>query len=227
MRTYGASRRELYERFDRPALKPLPAGRFSYGEWKKARVNIDYHIALEHHYYSVPFPLVHEAVDVRFNGHTVEIFHRGARVASHRRSHRRGGHTTDPAHMPVAHRQHLEWTPSRLVHWGQSVGPQTAELVEAILVERDHPEQGYRSCLGILRLAKHYGTERLEAACGRAVSVRARSYQHVASILKHGLDRMPLVPTQPSAPAQLPLVHEHVRGGEYYQPQTGESDDAS
>jgi transposase len=225
MRAYGASRRELYERFDRPALKPLPAVRFSYGEWKKARVNLDYHIQLEHHYYSVPFPLVHEAVDVRFNAHTVEVFHRGVRVASHRKSNRRGGHTTDPAHMPAAHRAHLEWTPSRLLHWGKSIGPKTAELVEAILVERYHPEQGYRSCLGILRLAKQYGRERLEAACARAVSVRARSYKHVASILKHGLDRMPLARTQ--APAQLPLVHENVRGGDYYQPQTGDPADAS
>jgi transposase len=229
MRAYGASRRELYERFDRPALRPLPAERWSYGEWKQARVNLDYHIELERHYYSVPFSLVHEAVDVRFNALTVEIFHRGQRVASHLRSHRRGGHTTDAAHMPHAHRQHLEWTPSRLVHWGQSVGPKTAELVEAILTERKHPEQGYRSCLGILRLAKQYGKDRLEAACARAVSVRARSYRHVASILQHGLDRLPVPTTTPtpSVPVQIPLVHENVRGGDYYQPQTGDPDHAS
>ena len=226
MRTYGASRRELYTRFDRPALKPLPPQRFSYGEWKKARVNLDYHIELERHYYSVPFSLVHEAVDVRFNALTVEVFHRGQRVASHLRSHRRGGHTTDAAHMPHAHRQHLEWTPSRLVHWGQSVGPKTAELVEAILRERTHPEQGYRSCLGILRLAKQYGKDRLEAACARAVTVRARSYRHVASILQHGLDRVPAKTPSP-APAQLALSHENVRGADYYQPQTGDSDHAS
>jgi len=227
MRAYGMSRRALYERFDRPALKSLPSERFSYGEWKKARVNLDYHIELERHYYSVPFALAHEAVDVRFNSLTVEIFHRGQRVASHLRSHRRGGHTTDAAHMPHAHRQHLEWTPSRLVHWGQSVGPKTAELVEAILRERTHPEQGYRSCLGILRLAKQYGKERLEAACARAVSVRARSYRHVASILQHGLDRLPTPNATPSVPAQIPLPHENVRGGDYYHPQTGDPEHAS
>jgi transposase len=227
MRVYGASRRELYTRFDRPALKSLPAERFTYGAWKKARVNLDYHIELERHYYSVPFALVHEAVEVRFNALTVEVFHRGQRVASHLRSHRRGGHTTDAAHMPRAHRQHLEWTPSRLVHWGQSVGPKTAELVEAILRERTHPEQGYRSCLGILRLAKQYGQERLEAACARALTVRARSYRHVASILQHGLDRMPAPKAATSLPAQIALPHENVRGSDYYQSHTGDSDHAS
>jgi transposase len=225
MRTYGASRRELFLRYDRPVLQPLPPTRFTYGEWKKARVNIDYHVELERHCYSVPFQLVHESVDLRFNALTVEAFHRGQRVASHLRSHKRGGHTTDPAHMPHAHRQHLEWTPSRLVHWGASVGPKTTELVEAILHERTHPEQGYRSCLGILKLAKQYGNERLEAACTRAVAVRARSYRHVASMLKHGLDRVP-PQDEAKAPQQLPLAHENVRGGDYYHPKEGDSPDA-
>ncbi len=221
MRAYGASRNELFERYDRPALKPLPQERFSYGQWKKARVNIDYHVELERHYYSVPFQLVQEDVEIRFNALTVEIFHRGQRVASHLRSHRRGGHTTNPAHMPHAHRQHLEWTPSRLVHWAQSVGPKTGELVEAILRERTHPEQGYRSCLGILRLARRYGSPRLEAACARAVAVRARSYRHVASMLKHGLDRLPASKPAAAEPQQLALSHENVRGGDYYHPQEG------
>jgi transposase len=171
----------------------------------------------------VPFQLVHEAVDLRFNALTVEIFHRGQRIASHLRSSRRGGHTTNPAHMPHAHRQHLEWTPSRLVHWGASVGPKTAELVEAILRERMHPEQGYRSCLGILRLAKRYGNERLEAACTRAVVVRARSYRHVASMLKHGLDRLPPPAAAASTPPQqLALSHENVRGSDYYHSEEGD-----
>jgi transposase len=178
-------------------------------------VNIDYHIELEHHYYSVPFQLVHEAVDLRFNALTVEIFHRGQRIASHLRSSRRGGHTTDPAHMPKAHQRHLEWTPSRLIDWARTIGPQTAALVEAILADRPHPEQGYRSCLGILRLAKRYGPARLEAACARAGAVEARSYRHVDSILQHGLDRL----APPAAAPQLTLtpVHEHVRGRDYYQ----------
>jgi transposase len=213
MRLYRASRRELFEHLDQPALRPLPADAFVYGAWKTARVNVDYHIELHGHYYSVPYALVHEAVEVRASVQTVEIFHRGQRVAAHRRSDVRGRHTTDAAHMPKAHQRHLEWTPSRLIDWARTIGPQTAALVEAILADRPHPEQGYRSCLGILRLAKRYGATRLEAACARAGTVAARSYRHVDSILKHGLDQVPLAPV---APAARLLVHEHVRGPQYY-----------
>lgn len=217
MRVYRASRRELFLQLDHPALRPLPAEPFVFGEWTiNARVNIDYHIDVHGHYYSVPYQLLHELVDARRTATTVEIFHRGQRVAAHLRDDHRGRHTTDPAHMPKAHREHLEWSPSRLIDWAQTIGPQTAALVEAILTDRPHPEQGYRSCLGILRLAKGYGVERLEAACARAGAARARSYRHVDAILKHGLDRLPLAP---EAHAQLTLVptHEHLRGPEYYQ----------
>jgi transposase len=214
MRLYRASRRALFERLDQPALRPLPREAFVYGEWKTARVSIDYHVELHGHYYSVPYALVHEAVDVRASVNTVAIFHRGQRVAAHRRSDVRGRHTTDPAHMPKAHQRQLEWTPSRLIDWARTIGPQTAALVEAILADRPHPEQGYRSCLGILRLVKRYGLDRVEAACARAGTVAARSYRHVDSILKHGLDQVPATPATP--PAARPLVHEHVRGPQYY-----------
>jgi len=215
MRDYRQSRRERFEQIDRPALRPLPATRFEYAEWKMATVNIDYHVELDRHYYSVPHPLARERVEVRHTATTVEIFSRGHRVAVHRRSPQAGLFSTVPEHMPKAHRAHLEWSPTRLVHWAGSVGPKTAELVEAILDDRPHPEQGYRSCLGILRLAKQYGNERLEAACARAVPVRARSYRHVNSILKNGLDREP-IPAKTTKPAQLSLSHENVRGGDYY-----------
>ncbi len=217
MRAYGASRQELFERIDRPALKTLPAERFVHAEWKTARVNLDYHVELDRHFYSVPHALVRERVELRFTEATVEVFLRGQRVASHARSAERGRHTTIAEHMPKAHQRHLAWTPSRLVHWGKSIGPGTAALVEAILADRPHPEQGYRSCLGILRLAKRYGPERLEAACTRAVAVQARSYRHVDSILKRGLDRAPL----PAIGARAASVtHENVRGADYYQPRS-------
>jgi len=216
MRAYGKSRRELFERLDRPALKPLPVERFVYGEWKLAKVSIDYHVEIDHHYYSAPFGLVGEYVEVRSTAATVEVYFRGSRVASHVRSYRRGGFTTVAEHMPKSHQKHLEWTPSRLIHWASTLGPKTAELVEAILTERRHPEQGYRSCLGILRLERVYGKERLEAACTRAVAVRARSYRHVDSILKNGLDRVPLPDASAPAEPQLPL-HDNIRGGTYYQ----------
>ena len=148
MKGYGGlSRRELFTRFDQSALRPLPAERFVYTEWRQARVNIDYHIDVDRHLYSVPHRLIHQAVDVRLSATTVEIFQRGTRIWVHVRQHH-PGFTTIPEHMPHAHRAHLEWSPSRLIRWGASVGPQTAALVEQILASRPHPEQGYRSCLG-------------------------------------------------------------------------------
>ena len=157
---------------------------------------------------------MHEEVEARFSSTTVEILHRNDRVAAHVRNYQPGRHTTEPSHMPKSHRAHLEWTPSRLIHWAATIGPSTAELVRAILESRRHPEQGYRSCLGILRLAKRYGEERLEAACNRGYSVNARSYRHIDSILKNGLDRVPLDDGAESA--ATPSVHENVRGPSYY-----------
>jgi transposase len=119
--------------------------------------------------------------------------------------------------MPKAHQKHLEWSPSRILHWAASIGPKTRELAEAILAERRHPEQGYRSCLGILRLGKSFGHERLEAAAARAVAVRARSYRHVELILKKGLDRMPSPVEADAEGTTTPVVHENIRGGGYYQ----------
>jgi transposase len=178
-------------------------------------VNIDYHVEVDHHFYSCPHDLLHEAVEARSTATTVEIFLNRERITSHVRSYVRGRHTTKPEHMPKAHQKHIEWTPSRLIHWAAEIGPSTRTLVEAILAERPHPEQGYRSCLGILRLAKRYGHDRLEAACRRAVAVRARSYRHVDSILKSGLDRAgPL--EGDAAPELEGLAHENIRGGKYY-----------
>jgi transposase len=216
MKVYRESRRQLFERLDRPALRPLPTARFVYGEWKQVRVNIDYHVEVDGHYYSVHHSLIHEQLDARVSATTVEVFRRGERVASHRRSFERGRHTTVAEHMPKHHQKHLEWSPSRLAHWAGTIGPRTAQLVEAILADRPHPEQGYRSCLGILRLGKRYGDERLEAACRRALLAGARSYRHVESILKHGLDRAPVV-NQDDAPVEnKPIHHENVRGRDYY-----------
>lgn len=216
MRRYGASRQELFARLDRPALRPLPATPFVYGEWKIAKVGIDYHVEVDHHYYSVPHALVRTAVDVRLTAGTVEIFQRGQRVAAHLRSAARGRHTTVTAHMPLAHQRHRDWSPARLIAWAATVGPQTAAFAEALLTDRPHPEQGYRSCLGILRLAKRDGAVRLEAACARALAAGARSYRHVDAILKHGLDRCPLPGTAPAPPARV-MVHDQLRGPTYYQ----------
>lgn len=213
MRTYGKSRRQLFVELERPALGQLPATRFVFGEWKHAKVHLDYHVDVDHHYYSVPHTLVHEQVEARATALTVEIFHRGKRVASHVRSYERGRHTTDPEHMPAAHRKHAEWTPDRILAWTGKVGPHTRALAEAILAERRHPEHGYRSCLGIIRLEKRYGAERLEAACQRALNAGARSYTRVESILRAGLDRQPLPTASPASPG---IDHENIRGSGYY-----------
>jgi len=223
MRDYGRSRRERFLELDRGVLRPLPPAPFEHAEWKHVRVNIDYHVELERHYYSVPYQLVGEELELRYTATTVETFHRGCRVYSYRRSHARNQYTTIPEHMPKSHREHLKWSPSRLIDWAQTVGPQTKELVAAIMADRPHPEQGYRSCLGIMRLSRSYGNQRLEAACTRAVAVRARSYRHVESILKNGLDRQPLAEPKPAADKKPSCDHHNLRGADYYRQATGPS----
>lgn len=207
------SRREMFETLDKPALKQLPASSYTYAEWKKARVNIDYHVEMDGHYYSVPYQLIKQSLDVRTTAHTVECFLKGKRVASHRRSFHKGKHTTVTQHMPKAHQQYAEWTPQRLVRWAANFGPNTSGLVEAILRKKVHPQQGFRSALGLLRLGKQYGQQRLENACERALTTGATSYKSVASILKANLDKQPLQKTFDDAE---PIEHGNIRGAGYY-----------
>ena len=206
-------RRDHFEQLDRPALRPLPAEPYVYAEWKKARVHIDYHVAIDGHYYSVPCALVKKEVEVRMTRHTVECFYRGNRVASHRRSDQKGRHTTLTAHMPESHRQAGEWTPERLQRWAAKTGPATEKLILVVLGSRQHPQQAYRSCLGILRLGKAYGDERLEAACRRALVLGSCRYKSIESILKLRLDQQPLEGQQELA---LPDAHDNIRGPAYY-----------
>jgi transposase len=209
------SRRSLFESLERPALRPLPPDRYEFATWRQARVNIDYHIEADRHYYSVPYQLAGQQVDVRLSAATVEVFHSSRRVASHPRSSGRHRHSTDTAHMPESHRRHAEWTPSRIIDWAAKTGPATAGLVQAILAwTRPHPEQGYRSALGIIRLAGRHGPGRVEAACARALHLRSYSYRSVESILKHSLDRQPLPGARPAPPAHP--SHGNVRGARYY-----------
>ena len=215
MKTYGASRRELFERYEQAALSPLPATRYECAEFAWPKMNIDYHVDFDGHHYSVPFQQNREKVEVRATFSTIEILLRGNRIASHPRSRVRGGFSTKPEHMPSSHRAHAEWSPSRLISWAAGVGTHTAKLVEAILQDRPHPEQGYRSCLGILRLSKKYGNERLEAACTSALAVNARSYRHVESTLLHGLDRLRDSSDAATSEIRRP-PHANVRGRDYY-----------
>jgi transposase len=206
------SRDSWFESLDKPKLKPLPTTPFVVAVWSDAKVNIDYHIVFDNHYYSVPYGLIHQRLEVRSTDRTVELFHEGKRVAAHVRSFRPGLFTTLEEHRPKAHQRHLEWTPSRIIQWAQSIGPDCGRLVEKIMAARPHPEQGFRSCLGIIRLGKVAGPSRLEAACQRALHFGTLSYRSIESILKHRLDEQPLE-------AELPFItptHDNVRGGTYY-----------
>jgi transposase len=213
MRDYGKSRLEMFEELERPALLQLPHDRLVITEWKKAKVNIDYHVEFAGRLYSVPHRYVGEVVWICASPTVVEVQLRGRRIAVHPRA---GAlrHSTIPEHMPSSHRAHAEWTPSRILSWASKLGPSTHALCEAILADRPHPEQGFRSCLGILRLAKKYGDARVESACARCVAVRARSYRSVESVLRHGLDMLGV--DDVSDVADAPLDHENVRGRDYY-----------
>lgn len=207
------SRWSLFQEIEKRTLKPLPQQAYEYAEWKKVRVNIDYHVDVEGCYYSVPYQLVTQTLDVRYTLSTIECFHKNKRVSSHLRLNRRGQYSTITEHMPKRHQDYAKWTPERLVQWAQKTGPETMLVVEKILTSRPHPQQGFRACLGIMRLGKEYGPERLEAACRRALEIGAVGFKHIDSILKHNLDRQ-------STPEKIlerqPLDHDNIRGPDYY-----------
>jgi transposase len=208
------SRASVFAALERNALRALPAEPFDMSQWSYARVNIDYHIAFDANFYSVPYMLVQERVEVRATPTTIEIFHQGQRVASHVRGQGREQVFTQREHRPKSHQAHLEWTPSRMVHWAEQIGPHTAKLFERILADKPHPEMGYRSCLGIIRLAEQYSSTRVEAAANRAIRTGACRYKSVKSILKNSLDQQPLA-EPPSLP--LPPSHDNIRGAEYFE----------
>ena len=212
--TQGQSLLELLPASGSASLSdPYPGSAYQLARWKKARVNIDYHVEFERHYYSVPYALVRQQVEIRYTEHIVEILHRGQRVASHRRNRVSGAASTCSEHRPQCHRRYLEWSPSRLISWAAKIGPHCGDLVEKMLASGRYPEQAYRSCLGLLRLGKTFGEDRLEAACRRALAFSTFSYQSVKSILKTGLDSQPLPETQPPQPA---LEHSNLRGADYF-----------
>jgi transposase len=213
IRRLGVTRRKLLEEIDRPALKPLPESPYVFAEWRICRVSIDYHVEVEAHYYSVPHRFVRSEVEVRFTARTVEIFHKGERIAAHQRMSGNHRHTTVPEHMASSHRRYAGWTIERIRKDAALIGPATAALCDLILDERSHPEQGFRACLGIIRLARSYGCERLDAAAMRAIDIGARTYGSVKSILANNLDRRP----SPKRSADdAPILHPNIRGSRYY-----------
>ena len=213
MRGFGASRAELFARQDAAALRPLRTPPYAFARWRRCRVGPDYHVEADGHWYSVPYALIRQLLDVRIGEATLEVFHKGERVASHVRVLNRRGHTTIPEHMPSAHRRHAQWTPARLLEEAGRIGPSAMALCDAVMTARPHPEQGFRTCLGILGLARSYGATRLEAACARGVSIRARSVGSIRSILQNGLDRA-FLDAEPER--QPPPAHGNIRGGGYF-----------
>lgn len=207
----GKSRYDLFLELDKPALKPLPEERYVMSQWKKAKVHIDYHVDVARTYYSVPYTLIGREVDISYTSSRIEIYHKGKRVASHLRIAKPGTHVTDPLHMPHDHRQYREWTPARIASWGAKIGPHTRTLMEEIMERKDHPEHGFRNCLGLIRLAKLYAPERVEQACRRALEIAAYNYRSVKSLLERGLETM-----SPEVKEKVIPLHVNVRGKDYY-----------
>ena len=212
----GASRRQLFEALDGPALKPLPAQAYEYAEWKRRRAGLDYHVEVAKHYYSVPHALAKQKLWARITDRTVEVFHSDKRVAAHMRGASNRRHTTVDEHMPSAHRRYANWTLERIHREAGANGPNTEILIDLILANRPHPEQGFRSCIGILRLARSHGEERLEAACERALEIGALSYSSLVSILKNNLDRQKPAKSSERATDGSAIEHTNIRGPQYF-----------
>ena len=210
MRRLGVSRRDLLETVERPALAALPDTDYEFAEWRLARVSPDYHVEVAGYFYSVPHGLIREQVDIRATARTVEVFHRGRRVAVHQRRYGGRRHGTDPDHMPSAHRRYAEWTPERFRRWARAIGPNTEGLVLAILANRPHPEQGFRTCLGVLRLFKDFGPRHAEAIAAEAVARGALTYESIAALIAARRDR------QPPAPDTVVIDHPNLRGPGYF-----------
>jgi transposase len=208
------TRSSQFEAIDKPALKPLPQQPYVYAIFKKMHLGFDYHIEVDGHYYSAPYHLVKELLEVRITEHTIEIIYKNSRIATHIRSFSRGSHSTISEHMPKKHLKHMKWTPGRLLNWAQSIGQNTLKLTKHLLEKKAHPEQGYRACLGMLNLVRQYGEMRLETACQRAIYYQTLSRRSVFIILKNGLDKHPL-PIDESEQSVTPY-HENIRGPNYF-----------
>jgi transposase len=212
MQRLKRSRKEMFEELDKPVLRPLPQRAFEVAEWKRAKVNIDYHVEFKKHYYSVPYTLIKKHVDIRATDQVVEVFYNTRRVSSHERDDTPGQHSTHPEHMPESHRYYAEYNPERFISWAKEIGGLTEQLVNGIFSRQPHPEHGYRSCLGLMRLETRYGKERLEAASKRALFFGLYSYKGVKNILEAGLDKVSL---EESAGVDS-KGHGNIRGTDYY-----------
>jgi transposase len=211
MKKFRKSRKELFELLDKPHALKLPDSPYEFAEWKKAKVQFNYHVGYEGHNYSVPYTFIHKEVDIKAASTLIEIYHHGKRICSHVRNNKAYGYTTVTAHMPQSHQRYLEWTPDRILHYAEKYGPAVKSLVQKVMESRKFPEQAYKSCLGIIRLENKYSADRLNLACLRALEYRAYSYNSVVNILQKGLDKQNSL-----LPAKIQINHENIRGANYY-----------
>jgi transposase len=223
MRRIGKSRRQLWEELDRPALKPLPATRYEFAAWSKAKLSINYHVRIDDHFYSAPYTLIHKELWCRATAETIEIFHQRIRVASHRRAFVKFKYTTDPAHMPEAHRAVAEWTPERITRWASQIGPKAARAVDEIMRTKDHPQQGFNAALGVIRLSDKFTPERLERACDRALEIESVTYKTIRTMLENRMESAehpnkaaPPRSVEPRSEQLALELEQNVRGKGYY-----------
>jgi len=211
IRRLGVTRRHLFETVERPALAALPED-YEFAEWRLARAGVDYHVEYDGYFYSVPHGLIREQVDLRATSRTIEVFHRGQRVAAHQRRYGGRRHGTNPDHMPSSHRRYADWSPERLRRWAATVGPSTEGLVIAILANRPHPEHGFRTCLGVLRLFRDLRPSQAEAVSARALEIGAFAYRAVAAIAVRQAAAAARTTTEPAAI----IEHSNLRGPGYF-----------
>lgn len=216
MKKMKKSRNELFDLWDKPHALPLPEKRYEFADWKKAKVQFNYHIAYESHHYSVPYTLIHKTIDIKATRMLIEVYHQGNRICSHARSYKEHGYTTVREHMPEQHIKYLEWTPERILNYAGKYGPSVQALVQEVMAQRKFPEQAYKSCMGIIRLENAYTAQRLNLACRRALDYKAYSYRSVVNILEKGLDQQTPMPSA----ASPSMKHENIRGAEYYHENT-------
>ena len=209
------SRLEMFKEIDKPALKSLPRNRYQYVTWEKAKVHMDYHCLFDKHYYSVPYKYINNKIEIRATTSTIECFYKGERIAIHQRSYKKNNFTTVSEHMPKAHKEYARWTPERIRNWAAKSGDCTKQFIEQLMASRSFPQQAFRACIGVIRLGEHFGNDRLELACAKALAVGATRYKQIEDILKNRVENIPLV-SDSSNDENLIQDHENIRGANYY-----------
>jgi transposase len=215
MQQYKKSRWEMFHDIEKEYLSPLPVETYQYQEYRRLKVQCNYHVYLstDKHYYSVPYSYLGKHVELFYTPTSVEIFHNNQRIALHRRNQHTYGYTTVHEHLPPQHRYKDNWNSEKLLSWGESIGRHVRDVVDTILSRKTHPEQGFKSCMGILNLTKKYDHTRLDKACQKALMYEYVSYKGIENMLKNGVEENM---QQELFKEYTHGIHENVRGQKYY-----------